>query len=101
MIDIHAHILPFIDDGAVSWEEAVEMCNMAYDDGIRVIVATPHIMDGLKKNDIVKKVEELRERIEVPLSILWGGGCPSVSRSGESHKGWYNTYDKRQKLSVA
>lgn len=75
MIDIHAHILPFIDDGAVSWEEAVEMCNMAYYDGIRAIVATPHIMDGLypnKKTDIVRKVEELRERIEVPLSVLWG-----------------------------
>jgi protein-tyrosine phosphatase len=42
MIDIHSHILPEIDDGARSWEVAVQMCQMAAKDGIEHMVATPH-----------------------------------------------------------
>src|SRR5690349_3148245 len=45
MIDIHCHILPETDDGASSWETAVDMCRMAAHDGIRHIVATPHAND--------------------------------------------------------
>lgn len=45
MIDIHSHILPETDDGASSWEMAVEMCRMAAADGIQQMVATPHAND--------------------------------------------------------
>ena len=40
--DIHTHILPGVDDGAADMEEALRMADMAYEEGIRVIVATPH-----------------------------------------------------------
>lgn len=40
--DIHAHILPGIDDGAKDWEEAGTMLDMAISQGIRTIIATPH-----------------------------------------------------------
>ena len=43
MIDLHCHILPELDDGAGSMEEAVEMARIAERDGIRKIVATPHL----------------------------------------------------------
>lgn len=43
MIDIHTHILPMLDDGAQSVEEALEMLAMAYEDGIDVVVLTPHM----------------------------------------------------------
>ena len=42
MTDIHCHILPSVDDGSKSWEMTFEMCRIAYSDGIRHIVATPH-----------------------------------------------------------
>jgi protein-tyrosine phosphatase len=42
MVDIHCHILPEVDDGAKSWEIALEMCRMAAADGVQHIVATPH-----------------------------------------------------------
>ncbi len=42
MVDIHCHILPGVDDGAVSWKMASDMCRMAAEDGIDHIVATPH-----------------------------------------------------------
>ena len=41
-IDIHAHILPGIDDGARDMTEALAMAEAAYREGIRAIIATPH-----------------------------------------------------------
>ncbi len=42
MIDIHCHILPSIDDGAVDMDTAVRMAHQAVDEGIHTIIATPH-----------------------------------------------------------
>lgn len=42
IVDIHAHILPSIDDGAKDWEEAGKMLDTAITQGIRTIIATPH-----------------------------------------------------------
>lgn len=42
MIDIHCHILPQVDDGPNSIEEAMRMVALAYEDGVRCIIATPH-----------------------------------------------------------
>lgn len=41
-IDMHSHILPGVDDGARSVDEMKEMLRIAYDEGIRCIIATPH-----------------------------------------------------------
>lgn len=42
MIDIHCHILPGIDDGAETMEEAVSMARLAAESGVEGIIATPH-----------------------------------------------------------
>jgi protein-tyrosine phosphatase len=66
MIDLHAHILPQLDDGAESLEESIEMCRISHKDGVRTIVATPHILPGVYKNNrstILAKVQELNEEI--------------------------------------
>lgn len=41
-IDMHCHILPEVDDGAGSMEETIQMLQLAYEEGIRCIIATPH-----------------------------------------------------------
>ncbi len=41
-IDIHAHILPGVDDGARDWNEADRLLSLSYDQGVRHIIATPH-----------------------------------------------------------
>ena len=67
MIDLHAHILPRLDDGAECLEESVEMCRISYNDGVRTIVATPHILPGVYKNNratILTKTQELNEAIQ-------------------------------------
>jgi protein-tyrosine phosphatase len=67
MIDLHAHILYGLDDGAKTIEESIEMCRIGYQDGIKTVVATPHILPGIYKNDrstILSKLQELNETIK-------------------------------------
>ena len=66
MIDLHNHILYGQDDGAETLEESVEMCRISYQDGIRTIVATPHILPGIYDNDrstILSRVAELNNAL--------------------------------------
>ena len=66
MIDLHAHLLPGLDDGAKTLEESVQMCWISYKDGVRTIVGTPHTLNGLYLNDretILAKVKELNEAL--------------------------------------
>jgi protein-tyrosine phosphatase len=77
MIDIHCHILPGIDDGAVSLEEAVKMCRLAAEDGIKTIVATPHMFDGVhetpERETIRQKIGELMAASDGCVEIIPGG----------------------------
>ena len=47
-IDIHSHILPGLDDGAKSPEETQRMLQLAYQEGIRAIIATPLLFRAKK-----------------------------------------------------
>lgn len=51
MIDLHNHILPAIDDGATDLAMSLEMAQIAFDDGIRIVACTPHIYPGMYDND--------------------------------------------------
>lgn len=41
-MDIHTHIVPGVDDGSRDMEETMKMVEIAYQEGIRIIMATPH-----------------------------------------------------------
>ena len=67
MIDIHTHILPGIDDGVKTEDEAVDFARMALHDGITTIVATPHCKEGFYPNDrptVLREVDKLRRRLD-------------------------------------
>ncbi len=61
MIDLHAHILPGLDDGASNLDESAEMCLMAGLDGVRTIVATPHTGNGTYDNNRTRIIAAVRE----------------------------------------
>ncbi len=66
MIDLHCHILPGLDDGPGTVDESLAMARMGYGDGIRVVVATPHTLNGFHQNGrsaILAKVEELNQAL--------------------------------------
>jgi protein-tyrosine phosphatase len=87
MIDIHAHILPGVDDGAKNWDQALQMARLAVEDGITVMVATPHLYQGrsvdphrLNSREIIlEHVAQLKDRLyeeKIPLEILPGCDFP-------------------------
>lgn len=51
-VDIHCHIVPHIDDGARSSTQTLRMIDIAYKNGIRAMIATPHYEVGKYDNNI-------------------------------------------------
>lgn len=78
MIDLHAHLLPGIDDGAPDLETSLNMARIAVDDGIRIMACTPHVYPGMFDNegpDIRRRVEALQGELDeagIPLKLSWG-----------------------------
>ncbi|WP_147304156.1 tyrosine-protein phosphatase [Cohnella lupini] len=66
MIDIHSHILHGVDDGAKDLAESVAMARIAYEDGTRDIVVTPHF-NGVYlvgTDTVLRKMEELQRELD-------------------------------------
>lgn len=61
MIDLHCHLLPGIDDGPETLEEALAMARLAIADGIEKAYVTPHLHVGRWDNDL-RKIEEAVRR---------------------------------------
>lgn len=64
MIDLHNHLLPGIDDGARRLEETLEFLRIAKRDGVRTVVATPHMKPGVydnRRDVILERVTMVRE----------------------------------------
>jgi len=77
MIDIHSHILPQLDDGAKSVDEALKMARIAVEDGIQQMVCTPHMFNGISRNpepsEVLYRVGVLQHLIgEEGLRVLPG-----------------------------
>ena len=79
MIDLHCHILPALDDGALDLPDSVAMGRQADDDGISVVCATPHI-----RSDHDVRIEELPARVARLQRELAGRGVNvRVAQGGE------------------
>ena len=46
VIDLHAHILPGLDDGPIDLDASAEMAATAFANGVRVMAATSHVNRG-------------------------------------------------------
>lgn len=78
MIDLHSHILPGLDDGARSLEEAVGLARQSSAGGVTVVAATPHVRYDwpTTPEQMERGVAELRAelaRVDVVLEIVPGG----------------------------
>lgn len=79
MIDLHCHLLPGVDDGPDTMEEALALCRHAVSAGITHSVVTPHIHPGRYANDAVSIAEAAQQlqtqlRAEhIPLKLSFSG----------------------------
>jgi len=75
MVDLHSHILPGLDDGAKSIEEALAMAADAIADGITHVVGTPHASSNYAFDYV--KVQEARNAVSEKLAgrLTLATGC--------------------------
>jgi protein-tyrosine phosphatase len=94
LLDLHSHVLPGVDDGAPDLEQALAMCRLARDDGVRLMAATPHWYPGrdpLPAGEIARAVAGLRAELAargVDLELVAGAEValdpelPRLARAG-------------------
>lgn len=94
MIDIHAHVLPGLDDGPANMGESIDLIRAAAQDNITTIVATPHMLDGVynvPRDEIFAGVAALNDALKehgIPVTILTGADVhvdteiPALLRDG-------------------
>ena len=68
IIDIHAHILPGVDDGARDLKESIALAVSAASQGIRAVIATPHFS---RRGD----PDEYRQLLKSVQTEIWKS-CP-------------------------
>jgi protein-tyrosine phosphatase len=78
LIDLHCHILPGVDDGALDIRDSAGMARQAAADGIEAICATPHIRHDhdVRIEEVAGRVESLNRHLrgeEIPVVVLSGG----------------------------
>ena len=68
MIDVHAHIIPGVDDGSRTISESVELCTALYALGFSEVIATPHYSRRYSGKEsaagIIEKTGELNEAVK-------------------------------------
>ncbi len=76
MIDLHNHILPHVDDGAVHLDESLRMADIAVRSGISHIVCTPHLEGSARSlpvlPDIAREFTRLKRAVAengLPLTL--------------------------------
>ena len=78
MIDLHSHILPGLDDGSRTVEDARALARRAAEDGVKAIAATPHVRSDYptRPEDMEHGVARLREDFVeqgIDVEVLPGG----------------------------
>lgn len=68
-VDMHCHILPGVDDGAMDMAQSQRMLRMATAEGICEIVTTPHYKAGRSRRNVSsERAKELVDELQVWLN---------------------------------
>jgi protein-tyrosine phosphatase len=79
MIDLHCHVLPAVDDGPATVEEAIALARRARADGIDTIAATPHVdwahphVDGASVASAIGALQPRLDAAGVGVRLVAGG----------------------------
>lgn len=74
-VDVHAHLLPQLDDGPANIEQSIAIIREMYAMGYRKIILTPHIMAGYYNNstdDILQALyifKNVLKRRDIPMEL--------------------------------
>lgn len=97
VVDIHSHILPGVDDGAKDMQETKRMIDIAVEEGIDVIITTPHYEVGIEPEAVARYQEAYEEVLqyikenEIPIQLYQGNeifysvSIPEILQNGDIH----------------
>lgn len=99
LFDVHCHILPGVDDGSRDMNMSLDMIDIAYEEGTRNIILTPHYMLGRNTytyEELDSIFEELKAKVletgkypDLKLylgnEILYEEGIATKLRQGDIH----------------
>ncbi len=77
-VDIHQHLVWGVDDGAKTFEDSIALLKRSAEQGVRIIIATPHVLSGIEPFPYDKFCEHFLElkRIcteeNIPIKLLPG-----------------------------
>jgi protein-tyrosine phosphatase len=78
MIDTHLHILPCVDDGPETMEEAVALARVLVQEGVHTAIATPHYNDlfpqrsAVEIQERVNELQQVLDRQDIALRLFSG-----------------------------
>ncbi len=81
MIDVHAHVLPKMDDGSKSVEESIEMLTQMYKSGVTTVVATPHF--DMRKEGIDEFLVRRSASYQELMAAMGSGTFPELLLGAE------------------
>ncbi|BBM81676.1 tyrosine-protein phosphatase [Candidatus Uabimicrobium amorphum] len=67
MIDLHCHLLPGVDDGPQNVDESIALAKKLVEDGVKQVVVTPHMLDGVynvSMSQLVDGIQNLQEVLQ-------------------------------------
>lgn len=99
LIDTHCHILPGLDDGSQTLEQALQMAEIAIKNGIETIIVTPHHANGAYDNPAFA----VRESLSALQEELAGRNMPLRLLPGQEiriHAGLLDEWDQGQLLCL-
>jgi len=67
MIDFHSHVLPGLDDGAQSVEEAILLLLSQKEQGVHMVIATPHYTGRTTVEEFLNRRRQSLERLQKEL----------------------------------
>ena len=82
MIDIHAHILPGVDDGSPSMEDSIEMARLALQSGVLPLPKSSsraRMLENLDVFDFTLSEEDFSRLATLP-QVGWSGKHPDFER---------------------
>jgi protein-tyrosine phosphatase len=91
LVDMHCHLLAGLDDGPRTMEAALEMCAIAYQEGVRLMAAGAHQNERWAKvtpamiRDAVRDLEKALAQNDLAMSVF---PCAEVTAHPETVANW-------------
>ena len=81
LVEIHSHVLPYIDDGSKDLETSVEILNIYKNQGVTDVFATPHFLPmDMTLEDFLKNRQESLDLLK---SAIEGEDYPNIHLGAE------------------